>query len=441
MNLIEFAEWVAGIYQLEESDVVQGGADGIDNLQAKQLANRTLYLKQQLEALASSIGGSQPADATLTAIAAVVTAADKLIYATAEDAFAATTLTAFARSFLDDVDAETARATLGLGTAAMLTIDTDGTLTTNSDTRVPSQKAVKTYVDSIIAAQDAMVFKGILDCSANPNYPAADRGHTYRVSVTGKIGGAAGVNVEAGDILICLTDGTATGNQATVGAAWGVIQANLDGALLSTAIGSTVQAYDADLAAIAALVSAADKIPYATGAETWALTSLTAFARTLLDDVDAAAARTTLGLGSVVFSKSQVRVNTANGYGSTNTMIRRFSNVVENVGADIVYADSAILGASFTIQTAGRYAISFSECLSGNNAFGITLNSAQLTTSISNAGLALASRVAMGNCNAANTFGNCGATLELAAGDVIRPHNDGAAAGALPCVFSITRVG
>lgn len=292
-NLTEVAQWEPGIYQLEESDVVQGGPDGIDNVQAKQLANRTAYLKGLVDGLGD---GKQPLDATLTALAAIVTVADKLIYATAADTFATTTLTAFARTLLDDIDAATARTTLGLGTAAVLASDTDGTLATNSDTRVPSQKAVKTYVDSIIAAQDAMVFKGIVDCSANPNYPAADRGHTYRVSVAGKIGGAAGVNVEAGDILICLTDATAAGNQATVGAAWGVIQANLDGALLTTAIGSTVQAYDADLAAIAALVSAADKFPYATGAGTWALTGLTAFGRTLLDDVDAASARSTLGI-------------------------------------------------------------------------------------------------------------------------------------------------
>ena len=119
-----------------------------------------------------------------------------------------------------------------LGTVAPLNVDTDAALAANSDTRVASQKATKAYVDQIIAAQDAMVFKGVIDCSANPNYPAADRGWTYRVSVAGKIGGASGINVEAGDILLCLTDGTASGNQATVGTAWTVVQTNLDGAVI-----------------------------------------------------------------------------------------------------------------------------------------------------------------------------------------------------------------
>lgn len=114
---------------------------------------------------------------------------------------------------------------------------TDATLGggTPSDTLYPSQAAVKAYADQLIAAADAMIFKGVIDASSNPNYPAADRGWTYRISVAGKIGGASGPNVEAGDIIICLTDATASGDQATVGANWNIVQTNLDGAVIGPA--------------------------------------------------------------------------------------------------------------------------------------------------------------------------------------------------------------
>ena len=54
-NLQEIARWETGIYQLETSDPVMGGADGIDNRQAKQLGNRTLWLKNELEQMAREI--------------------------------------------------------------------------------------------------------------------------------------------------------------------------------------------------------------------------------------------------------------------------------------------------------------------------------------------------------------------------------------------------
>jgi len=50
-NLTESPVWEAGVYQLEITDPVLGGPNGVDNLQAKQLANRTQWLRQQIETL------------------------------------------------------------------------------------------------------------------------------------------------------------------------------------------------------------------------------------------------------------------------------------------------------------------------------------------------------------------------------------------------------
>lgn len=125
-------------------------------------------------------------------------------------------------------------------------LDTDGTLSANSDAKIPSQKAVKTYSDQLIAAADALVFKGVIDASSNPNYPAADKGWTYRISVAGKIGGASGINVEIGDLLLCLVDGSPSGTQAAVGANWSIAQVNIDGAVVGPASASdnTPAVYD-----------------------------------------------------------------------------------------------------------------------------------------------------------------------------------------------------
>ena len=50
-DLPESNTWEAGIYQIELTDPVQGGLTGVSNTQAKQLANRTAYLKDRVDTL------------------------------------------------------------------------------------------------------------------------------------------------------------------------------------------------------------------------------------------------------------------------------------------------------------------------------------------------------------------------------------------------------
>lgn len=65
-SLTENITWEEGIYQIEQTDVVLGGADGISNLQQKQLANRTLWLRDQL----GRYGGYKTVDTSTTLAAA-----------------------------------------------------------------------------------------------------------------------------------------------------------------------------------------------------------------------------------------------------------------------------------------------------------------------------------------------------------------------------------
>lgn len=113
-------------------------------------------------------------------------------------------------------------------------LNVSATLTSASDSQVPSALAVKTYADNLLGNNDAFTYQGGIDASTNPNYPAADAGDTYKITAAGKIGGASGADVTVGDTLYCTVDSSASGDHATVGANWTIVQANVDAATTTT---------------------------------------------------------------------------------------------------------------------------------------------------------------------------------------------------------------
>lgn len=103
-----------------------------------------------------------------------------------------------------------------------------GSLTLASDPTSDMHAATKKYVDALIGANDALVYKGVIAGNNSSDNGgtltvAASQGHVYKVSTAGYING---MYCEVGDMLICVTDTdvATTSNYNTIKANWNVIQ-------------------------------------------------------------------------------------------------------------------------------------------------------------------------------------------------------------------------
>jgi hypothetical protein len=139
-------------------------------------------------------------------------------------------------------------------------------------------------------------------------------------------------------------------------------------------------------------------------------------------------------------SDSSIRLDTANGYGSVGTKIRRFSNIRDNIGTDIEYIDSATDGASFVVKSAGVYHVSYTDEFNVASALGISKNASSLTAIV--ADLPKSETLAQSSTAGVNFSTSASWQGQLEVGDIIRAHTFGAATGATNrCHFTISKVG
>jgi len=287
----------AGITLTDAPLAITSGGTGADSASAARV-NLGLEIGVNVQAY----------DLELAALAGLSSAANQLPYFTGVGTASLATLTAFARTLLDDSNLGELYATLSLGTIVTqnsnaVTI-TGGTVSGITDLAVADGGTgastasgartnlglvigtdVQAYSATLFALAAGMVGYGIaLVLSAS----AADARTTLG------LGSIATQNSSS----VTITGGSVTGITDIAVADGGTGASNAANARtnLGLVIGTDVQAYDAELSALAGLVSAADRVPYFTGSGTAALATLTNFARTFLDDADAAAVKVTLGL-------------------------------------------------------------------------------------------------------------------------------------------------
>jgi hypothetical protein len=186
----------------------------------------------------------------LSVVGGLTPAADRIAYYTGAGSAALATLSAFARTILDDADAATVRATISAADAGH------------------THSAATTGTAGFMSAADKGKLDGVATSANNYVHPTGDGNLHVPANGTGNTNKVLKASGTAGSYSWGMVD-------------WGEIS-NIPAAVST----------------IGGLTPAADRVPYYTGAGAAALAPFSAYGRSLVDDADAATARATLGLGS-----------------------------------------------------------------------------------------------------------------------------------------------
>lgn len=159
-NLKETAKWETGIRQFEESDPVQGGENGVDNIPTRQLANRTVYLKQEVERAATTKIAGRVKLNSLTDSDSETEAATpksvKITYDLANEAKnAATKAQNSANKAISTADTAKQTAETTATTKIAGRVKLNSSIDSNSETEAATPKSVKITYDLATTAKNA----------------------------------------------------------------------------------------------------------------------------------------------------------------------------------------------------------------------------------------------------------------------------------------------
>lgn len=252
-----------------------------------ELAEAINHDKNFATTMTNALASKQDLNSALTSISKLVTSADKMIFINAPNSYVTTDLTAFMRTLLDDSDAETARQTLNelgknensVSATKLLNsreiIITDGT-NFGEVANFDGTKNISLKLPATIKAN----LNGNADFATNSNF-ATKAQQDAEGNIISKI---------YAPILSPTLKGipqapTAGKNIST------------DQIATTKFVSNAIENFAAEnpaLMSISKLETTSDTMIFATAPNTYDVTTLTNFARTLLDDSDATTARQTL---------------------------------------------------------------------------------------------------------------------------------------------------
>ncbi len=225
-----------------------------------------------------------------------------------------------------------------------------------SATKLATARAISTTGDATGSASfDGTANAAIALTLANSGVTAGTYG---KVTVDAKGRVTAGLAMVAADIPSLDWSKISSGKPTTL-AGYGITDA---------------QAKHANLTALAGFTPAADRIPYFTSASAASVTPLTAFARSLLDDNDAAAARATLGVLSI-----EEPFKSAADVATTANLDATYANGSSGVGATLTGNAMAALSLDGVTVTVGMRVLVKNQTAAAQNGI-YTLTTAGSTT-------------------------------------------------------------